>query len=150
MNTLPTVSLRRCPENGDYGLAGFGQDCRCMAGHRLHPYSLLPGSDWFLFGGVAIQADPCGTCDGTGECPFCHGSGVTPEDHGQGLTEYLGCQDCRASKKCVPCHGLGVIPRHGSIVWKCFGGVWDEGCLSDESCAPHCSWGVWVPIEGDE
>uniref|UniRef100_A0A6M3LV91 Uncharacterized protein n=1 Tax=viral metagenome TaxID=1070528 RepID=A0A6M3LV91_9ZZZZ len=101
MNTLPTVSLRRCPENGDYGLAGFGQDCRCMAEHRLHPYSLLPGADWFLFGGVAIQADPCDECGGCGERTV----EMYPRIVGLG--------------ECPKCHGLGVIPRHGLIERRC-------------------------------
>ena len=62
-------------------------------------YSLLPGDDWYVVGGVAFRGKPCETCDGT-------------------LVDHSGHDErpsCTCVAPCLSCHGLGVIPVDGSI-----------------------------------
>ena len=70
-------------------------------------FSLFPGSDWFLFGGVAIQADPCDNCGGSGDVPL---TGSAAE---VALTEQI--LGGPSVEDCPKCRGLGVIPRRGSV-----------------------------------
>ena len=101
-------------------------------------FSLFPGSDWYRFGGVAIQADPCGTCEGSGY--------VASDPSRVDTTDPLSIL---LVDPCPKCRGLGVIPRHGSI--ERLPAHWsktnEDGSFSGGFIEKRC---VVVPIEGDE
>ena len=100
-------------------------------------FSLFPGSDWYDFGGVAIQADPCETCGGR-------------------FIVYLNCcqePPCGHNIPCPKCHGLGVIPRHGSIQpRRDFGYIHEAGNEIRHEWSDTCQAARWlvlvVPIKG--
>ena len=118
MKALPIVRMGKHNWSGDPHEVGIGT------------FSLLPGSDWYDFGGVAIQADPCGNCGGKG-------GGLHRGEYPPGS----GVQELWEDRP--KCHGLGVIPRHGSIERV-------EGDGPFNIIAAPVGVVLVVPIKGDE
>ena len=101
-------------------------------------------ADAVVFGGVAIQADPCEEC----RCTAIDPDGSVGPD--------FGCSHARCHERGGACHGLGVIPRHGSIEWRCEWLLETGGCTPNRPCdygdksRGRCRRVLVVPIEGDE